>query len=40
MPALEPPEVSMDPTLAQKYEDELKVAAETALPDDAEDDDL
>lgn len=40
MPALEPPEVQMDPALAQKYEQELKVAAETALPDDADDDDL
>lgn len=26
MPALAPPEVSMDPTLAQKYEDELNVS--------------
>ena len=40
MPALEPPEVQMDPNLAQKYEDELKVAAETALPEDDGDDDL
>lgn len=39
-PALEPPEIAMDPTLAQKYEDELKKAAETALPDDQDDDDL
>lgn len=27
MPALAPPEVSMDPTLAQKYEDELNVSS-------------
>lgn len=40
MPALEPPEVLMDPTLAQKYEMELKVASETALPDDDDDGDL
>lgn len=40
MPALEPPEVTMDPTLAARYEEELKVAAQTALPDDGEDDDL
>ena len=40
MPALEPPEVHMDPALAQKYEEELKVAAETSLPDDENDDDL
>ena len=39
-PALEPPEVHMDPSLAQKYEAELKQAAETALPEDDADDDL
>jgi len=39
MPALEPPEVHMDPGLAQKYELELHAAAQTALPDD-EDEDL
>ena len=39
MPALEPPEVHMDPGLAMKYEQELQAAAQTALPDD-EDDDL
>ncbi|XP_041087983.1 GTP-binding nuclear protein Ran isoform X2 [Polyodon spathula] len=38
MPALAPPEVSMDPALAAQYERDLKVASETALPD--EDDDL
>ncbi len=37
MPALEPPEVTMDPGLAQKYEEELKAAALTALPDDEDD---
>ena len=40
MPALEPPEVHMDPVLAQRYEQELKTAAQTALPDDGDDDDL
>lgn len=40
MPALEPPEVHMDPVLAQKYEQELQVAAQTALPEDVDDDDL
>ncbi|KAL4640616.1 GTP-binding nuclear protein Ran isoform X1 [Arapaima gigas] len=38
MPALAPPEVAMDPSLAAQYEHDLKVASETALPD--EDDDL
>ncbi|XP_059167302.1 uncharacterized protein LOC131949420 [Physella acuta] len=37
MPALIPPEVQMDAALARKYEDELRVAQETALPDDEED---
>ncbi|PIK50212.1 putative GTP-binding nuclear protein Ran-like isoform X1 [Apostichopus japonicus] len=36
MPALQPPEVHMDKGLSQKYEDELKVAQETALPDEDE----
>ena len=40
MPALEPPEVQMDPSLAQKYEQELAIASQTALPDADEDDDL
>jgi len=39
-PALEPPEVQMDPTLAAKYEEELKDAANTALPDEDDDHDL
>lgn len=38
-PALEPPEVQMDPNLAKTYEQELRDAAATALPDE-EDDDL
>uniref|UniRef100_A0A4W5KPL2 GTP-binding nuclear protein Ran n=1 Tax=Hucho hucho TaxID=62062 RepID=A0A4W5KPL2_9TELE len=38
MPALAPPEILMDPSLAAQYEHDLKVASETALPD--EDDDL
>ncbi len=38
-PALEPPEVLMDPELALKYEKDLTAAAQTALPDE-EDDDL
>ncbi len=37
-PALEPPEVFMDPTLASKYEAELILAAETALPEDDDND--
>lgn len=40
MPALEPPEVLMDPAMAARYESELKEAAQTALPDDADDEDL
>ncbi len=39
-PALEPPEVHMDPELAQKYEQDLQAAAQTALPEDDGDDDL
>ena len=38
MPALAPPEVVMDPTLAAQYEHNLEVAETTALPD--KDDDL
>ena len=38
MPALAPPEIQMDPSLATQYEHDLKVASETALPE--EDDDL
>uniref|UniRef100_A0A671V8D0 GTP-binding nuclear protein Ran n=1 Tax=Sparus aurata TaxID=8175 RepID=A0A671V8D0_SPAAU len=37
MPALAPPEVQMDPTLAAKYEEELHVASQTALPDEEDD---
>merc|ERR1711953_1179099 len=37
-PALAPPEVQMDPQMIKAYEDELKKASESALPD--EDDDL
>ena len=40
MPALEPPEVTMDPQIALKYEEELKVAAQTALPEADDDDEL
>lgn len=40
MPALEPPEVTMDPVMAAKYEQDLKEAAETQLPDADDDDDL
>jgi len=36
MPALAPPEVQMDPGMVNKYEEELKVAQQTALPDDEE----
>jgi len=34
MPALEPPEVQLDPNLMQRYEKELQEAQKTALPDD------
>uniref|UniRef100_A0A8D0D9B3 GTP-binding nuclear protein Ran n=1 Tax=Sander lucioperca TaxID=283035 RepID=A0A8D0D9B3_SANLU len=37
MPALAPPEVQMDPNLAAKYEEELQVASQTALPDEEDD---
>lgn len=37
MPALEPPEVHLDQGLMAKYEEELKQATDTALPDDEED---
>ena len=37
MPALEPPEVQMDPNWQKQIESELKVATETALPEDDED---
>ena len=39
MPALEPPEVTMDPNLAAKYEQELTIAAQTALPEEGGDED-
>ena len=39
MPALEPPEVTMNPSLATKYEQELMIAAQTALPDEGGDED-
>lgn len=34
MPALEPPEVHLDKTLMQHYEQELLDAQQTALPED------
>lgn len=34
MPALEPPEVEVDPQLMQHYEKELEEAQGTALPED------
>ena len=37
MPALLPPEVTMEPGMQQAYEQELKQAQETALPEDDED---
>ena len=40
MPALEPPEITMDPEMVKMYEDEIKVAQQTALPDNDDDDDL
>ncbi|PIO65731.1 Ras family protein [Teladorsagia circumcincta] len=38
MPALAPPEVTMDPAMVAQYEDDLRKAADADLPDD--DDDL
>ncbi|KAK6052212.1 hypothetical protein COOONC_10283 [Cooperia oncophora] len=38
MPALAPPEVTMDPAMVAQYEDDLRKAGEADLPDD--DDDL
>ncbi|KAK3750624.1 hypothetical protein QZH41_003101 [Actinostola sp. cb2023] len=40
MPALQPPELRMDPELAQKYEADLKEAQNTALPDEGDDEDI
>ena len=40
MPALAPPEITMDPSLARQYEEDLQRAAQTQLPDEGEDDDL
>ena len=40
MPALAPPEITMDPSLARQYEEVLQRAAQTQLPDEGEDDDL
>jgi len=37
MPALAPPEVEMDPSMASKYEQELEQAQNVALPDDEDD---
>lgn len=39
-PALEPPEIVMDPALTKKYEDELIQAAKSKLPEDEDDDEL
>lgn len=38
MPALEPPEVQVDVTLMQHYEQELADAQQTALPEDDDND--
>lgn len=38
MPALEPPEVKVDVTLMQHYEQELADAQQTALPEDDDND--
>ena len=38
MPALEPPEVQVDATLMQHYEQELADAQQTALPEDDDND--
>lgn len=39
MPALQPPEVHVDPVLAEKYEKELEVIAEMTLPEGVDNDD-
>ncbi len=38
MPALAPPEVAMDPMAVAQAEEELRLAQQTALPDDDDDD--
>ncbi len=38
MPVLAPPEVHIDPDQIQRYEEELRAAQTTALPDDDDDD--
>ena len=37
-PALAPPTAHVDPEMAAKYDDELKIAAASALPDEDDDD--
>ena len=39
-PALKPPEVSIDPNQLREYEEQIKQAQDTPLPDEGEDDDL
>lgn len=38
MPALAPPEVQMDPDHQRKLEEEMRIASETSLPDDDDED--
>ena len=40
MPALQPPEVHIDQVVAEKNEEELQAAAETALPEDVDNNDM
>ena len=40
MPALQPPEVYMNPEFVKQYEKVLEVAAQTAFPEDVNDKDL
>ncbi|KAA0192739.1 GTP-binding nuclear protein [Fasciolopsis buskii] len=38
MPAMQPPELTMEANLAKQYEEEIQMAAEAPLPDENEDD--
>jgi len=39
-PALRPPEVQIDPQQLREYEEQIKQAQDTPLPDEGDDDDL
>ncbi|KAH8854663.1 ran [Schistosoma japonicum] len=38
MPAMEPPEIQIDPNLVRQYEQEIQMAAEAPLPDEGDED--